>query len=277
MEDDIIESDVIRTVNGKTYMSAAMLINKAKDVAKTDPLAADKRGKIKVSSSHMEKARAWLMGNRKIHEDKETLDEISDELKANYREKAEHTRAEAVPFTKKGEYKDLAKSFVTRRNRGLERLNKLKARTEDTKIKTESTTMIPFKEYSEIHESVVKELKESGSPFDLKNYKSQIDWSSDGPKKVITSTGTIHKARLTSRNAETGGAAEKKSVGRPEGNYDGAYKIDKAKRDSKEYKDALSAKVRKTKADGFAARKDFKTLLGSAIKARQAEIHTASN
>lgn len=52
-------------------------------------------------------------------EEIEQLDEISPELKARYKEKAEKTVKEVEPWTKKGEYKDLAKNLIKRRQRGL--------------------------------------------------------------------------------------------------------------------------------------------------------------
>jgi hypothetical protein len=144
------------------------------------------------------------------------------------------------------------------------------------------STVLSFSEYKQIHESVVTSIDEhiaaakaqlgENSPFDWKNHKSTIDWS--GKKKSPETSkegGTIYKARETTRDSESGGAAPKKEVGRPAGEY-GNYKIDKASRDSKEYKDALSKKVRDAKADGFAARDDFKKLMDTAIKKRQLEL-----
>lgn len=112
--------------------------------------------------------------------------------------------------------------------------------------------------------------------FDWKANKSELDWSDKKDKKTEKSAegGTIHKARETERNAETGGKAAKKNVGRPAGEY-GGYKIDKAKRDTPEAKAELSRKVMAAKKEGFAVRKDFKTAIGDAIKKRQAELYHA--
>lgn len=120
--------------------------------------------------------------------------------------------------------------------------------------------------------------------FDWKANKSEVDWSDKKDKKTEKSAegGTIHKAREGSRNAETGGKAAKKSVGRPAGEY-GGYKIDKAKRDTPEYKVALSKKVMAAKAKNFATRKkdpnsdfavgkDIQQHLQAAIKKRQEEL-----
>jgi hypothetical protein len=109
------------------------------------------------------------------------------------------------------------------------------------------------------------------SPFDWKNKKSEIDWSKKSGEVKYTDSGLVHKAREGSRNAETGGDAEKKAVGRPKGEY-GSYKIDKAKRDDPEYKKALSAKVIAAKKDGLEARKEYKDAMHSAIKKRQLEL-----
>lgn len=54
----------------------------------------------------------------KIHESE--LDEISDTLKASYKEKSSAQVKELTPWTKKGEYKDLAKNLIAKRKKGLE-------------------------------------------------------------------------------------------------------------------------------------------------------------
>lgn len=127
--------------------------------------------------------------------------------------------------------------------------------------------------WKEVGPGVKEEFEiDENSPFDWKKKPSEIDWKSkdsDGAKQ--TATGTVYKARETARNAERGGAAEKKAVGRPAGEY-GSYKIDKATRDDPEYKKALSAKVRAAKAEGLAARSDYKKAMDAAIKKRQLEI-----
>lgn len=138
---------------------------------------------------------------------------------------------------------------------------------------------LSFKEYKQVHESVVADIdhniaKLKESVFDWKKNKTEIDWKGDAPKIAMSDVGgSVHKAREMPRYAETGGAKSKQSVGRPAGSYGGAYKIDKVTRDTKEHKDALSAKVRAAKAEGFAARKDFKSLMDTAIKKRQIELN----
>ena len=51
------------------------------------------------------------------------LKEISDKVKASYKEKAEQQVKELEPHAKKGEYKDLAKRAIDRRKKGLERVS----------------------------------------------------------------------------------------------------------------------------------------------------------
>jgi hypothetical protein len=132
-----------------------------------------------------------------------------------------------------------------------------------------------------IGKKVTKESIElDESPFDWKKDKSVIDWH-DGKKKEKDSVaaGGVHKARnadgdenFKDRNAETGGAKAKQNVGRPAGKYDKDYKIDRAKRDTPEYKAELSKKVMAAKADNFKVRGEFKQALDAGIKKRQLEI-----
>lgn len=94
---------------------------------------------------------------------------------------------------------------------------------------------------------------------------SSIDWNSD-KKSTSTDTGTVHKAREVTRNPE-GGEVQKRGRGRPAGEYKGTYKA----RDP-EGKAASAAKAQASKADGLAARKEFKTSMDAAIRQRQLEI-----
>jgi hypothetical protein len=81
--------------------------------------------------------------------------------------------------------------------------------------------------------------------------------------------GLIHKGTYGSEDHRAPNSVntpkEKQSVGRPAGAYGGAYKIDKGARDSQEYKDALSAKVRAAKAQGFEDRTYFKDLMNASL------------
>ena len=51
------------------------------------------------------------------------LKEVSDKVKASYKEKAEQQVKELEPHAKKGEYKDLAQRAIDRRKKGLERVS----------------------------------------------------------------------------------------------------------------------------------------------------------
>jgi len=105
--------------------------------------------------------------------------------------------------------------------------------------------------------------------FDWKSKKSEVSWNGE-PEKKSSAGGTIHTAKKPVEAPK-----EKKGIGRPAGTY-GSYKIDKATRDDPEYKKKLSAKVMAAKADGFAARKEFKDSMNAAIKKRQEELYNAS-
>lgn len=117
------------------------------------------------------------------------------------------------------------------------------------------------------HEELAKQANES--VFDWKKTKSEIDWKSDDKKPEQSKEGgTVYKARDKERNAETGGDAPKKSVGRPQGDY-GSYKIDKATRDDPKYKSELSKKVMASKAEGFKDREQWKHSMHAEIMKKQ--------
>ena len=56
-------------------------------------------------------------------EEVEPLEEISDKLKASYVAGAKKQIKQAEPWTKKGEYKDLAKNIIAKREKGLAKIN----------------------------------------------------------------------------------------------------------------------------------------------------------
>ena len=56
-------------------------------------------------------------------EEVEQLDEISDKLKASYVSKAKDQIKQTQPWTKKGEYKDLAKNLIAKRQKGIAKVS----------------------------------------------------------------------------------------------------------------------------------------------------------
>ena len=112
-------------------------------------------------------------------------------------------------------------------------------------METQKKPLLSFKDFSEVYEDVILE----NSPFGA----SQLSWLSKKGDEPV------------------GSSDDKKGVGRPKGEY-GSYKIDKSKRQDPEYKKELSAKVRAAKADGFAARKEFKDLMDKALRQREKEL-----
>ena len=117
-------------------------------------------------------------------------------------------------------------------------------------VESEKRPMLSFKDFTEVYEDVILE----NSPFGA----SQLSWlakKGDEPAKA---------------------SDDKKGVGRPKGDY-GSYKIDQKKRQDPKYKEELSAKVRAAKEDGFAARKEFKDLMNTALKKREQELFGAKN
>ena len=147
--------------------------------------------------------------------------------------------------------------------------------------------MISFKDFMQVQESVESDVDKQISELKAKLDEAGFDWSKTGPsiftkdksntktadgKTVNTGTyGTDrHKAPNDSSKPKS---TEIKPVGRPAGEYAGSYKIDSTKRDSKEYKDALSKKVSDAKREGFKVRDEFKNMMGDALKKREQEIN----
>ena len=142
-------------------------------------------------------------------------------------------------------------------------------------IESSESLQLSFKEYSAIFEQSLSDYAQEVQEGYNDAYKSKIDWSDMGGKKpqyddndddIYGSSSTVHRAKKP-----TAVPKEKKSVGRPAGDY-GTYKIDTNKRNSDVYKAELSKKVQAAKAEGFAARKQFKDIMDTAIKKRQLEI-----
>jgi hypothetical protein len=80
-----------------------------------------------------------------VPEEVEQIDEISQATVASYKGKAEKSAKEMEPWTKKGEYKGLAKAALTRRNKGIERAkSRLGEETELTEKKDEMEYSDPY-------------------------------------------------------------------------------------------------------------------------------------
>ena len=215
------ESETIRKVGGRTMMSAAMVLGKAREMAnKADPNRKVKKSMKGIDDDHIAAARTAILKQKGIKE--------GSEMKH-----------------------------------------------------------LSFKEYKEVHESVEAEIdnqiaevtaKLDEAAFDWGKTKPDVSWAYTKDAKAAAGKSTTTYSQpgvlkhIGTYGSETHKApnvadkpAEKKSVGRPKGSYGGAYKIDKGARDSKEYKDALSAKVRASKAQGFEDRAYFKKIMNDAL------------
>jgi hypothetical protein len=210
----IKESEVVRKgKDGRTMMSAAMFLSKAKELANKDPNKKDKKTFKGVGDDHFTQARKVILKTRNVTEEK--------------------------------------------------------------------TVKLSFKDYKQVRESVEAEIddqiaaataKLNEAAFDWGKTKPDVSWlHGKGDKSTTKKTdgGLKHTGTYGSETHKApdkaGKPEEKKSVGRPAGSYGGAYKIDKGARDSKEYKDSLSAKVRAAKAQGFADRAYFKDMMNASL------------
>jgi hypothetical protein len=122
-------------------------------------------------------------------------------------------------------------------------------------------------------QAMVKESDDlEEAAFDWGKTKPDTSWLTGKGKKSDTKKsegGLTHRGTYGSEDHRAPNSVntpkEKRSVGRPAGAYGGAYKIDKGARDSQEYKDALSAKVRAAKAQGFEDRAYFKDIMNASL------------
>ena len=73
-------------------------------------------------------AKSMELARKRIKEQVEQLDELSPATKASYKSKALAQVKEMKPWTKKGEYKDLAKNAIAKREKGIARVS------EDTEL-----------------------------------------------------------------------------------------------------------------------------------------------
>lgn len=197
---------------------------------------------------------------------KEYLEEISTKAKQDYVAAASKSvtklGSEAKEAEEKGEHEAKEKKVAKMNKRN------------DTAIKTAGKADIETRKkwnsdfgknestaYEEVAESVKAKYVEAGM-------EEAYDWS--GSSRVIhrgTYGSETHVAPNERKPAGT--PAEKKSVGRPKGEYSGAYNIDYEKRDTPEAKKALSDKVRAAKAEGNKDRAEFKRAMHAEIMKKQ--------
>ena len=267
MKNETNESDVIRNVNGRTMMSASMVLDRAREHAEKDH--DPKKGKLKVSLKHLLQARKSIENNEAVEVlpiiSFKEYKEIYEDLEKQIDDQLEESRSEYSANMSMGSGKAQDRKF------------RLKTKSGSTRgiFSDKSSAMKAHAEHPDRKNLVVEEVVEEAefSPFDWKKNKTNThnaDGSVDtGTKKHIGTYGSeTHKAPN-----DIGKADIKKAVGRPEGFYQGDYKIDKKKRESDEYKKALSDKVSASKKAGFEARTFFKTAMNDAIKKRQQELN----
>lgn len=87
----------------------------------------------------------YVSSHKKVSEEHQ-IDEISNATKASYTAKAKEQIKQTEPFTKKGEYKDIAKNFISKRQRGIAKANE------------ETDVMSPAETYKKL---AVKHLRDS--------------------------------------------------------------------------------------------------------------------
>jgi hypothetical protein len=81
-------------------------------------------GARKAAIQQYQKARQDMRDMKKMKKEEVELDEISAETKASYKKKAGEEVKQLQPHAKKGEYKDLAKSLIAKRKKGMEKADK---------------------------------------------------------------------------------------------------------------------------------------------------------
>ena len=171
----------------------------------------------------------------------------------------------------------------------------LTACIENRKIVKESSkeiNLVSFSDYSKLFEAVAESTEQLDeiSKDTIRSYKNKAEMSvSEDDREYKNRSAGIERAEKRLKNESVnenifGGAAqgwltkgdssmkstsgEKRGRGNP-GTERGEYKINAKKRQDPAYKEELSKKVMAAKADGFAARDNFKTAMNNAIKAHQ--------
>jgi len=305
MTTQVEESNVVRLQNGRKMMSAQVVIAKAQELARSSG-SVDKKGRPVVKREHLNAAKHHLLGE---DVETQELTDIEKEQKAIFDKQMEDFQKDARANRDKNLKKESMdkvsfKNFI-KLNEGRLDPDELDAVARNVKgycsngdvemakkhiaakvkhpqdkaflrnivRKASSKPVSEEVQGAKQHENQTTDslVVTENSPFDWKKGKSEINWKSDEKEKETSAAGgTIHKARTTARNAETGGAKDKQSVGRPKGEY-GSYKIDPAKREDPEYKKKLSQKVMAAKMDNFKDRDQWKKDMHRAIMRKQLE------
>jgi myosin heavy subunit len=253
---EIIESNVVRVVGGKTYISAEQVIKHARLIAAGEG-GNMKRGKINVTPEHKRMARVAL--EKQANESEELgEDRESREFRSDFN--ANSALASSKPVVKKFRLKDKKtgitkgifdthaaaldahKNHPARGSLTVESMNMqdilataIEAR-KNLDENQEVQDVMTFKLHNfinTIYENSLDELIQENSPFDWKKGKSEISWN-DNDEVPGKETGNVHKGTYGSEKhkAPSGETKEKKAVGRPAGLYagklgDGKYNVNR--------------------------------------------------
>lgn len=134
------------------YMKRASEKQKEIDALKNEPPHSNQEGKF-MSGPSKSVQRVQSQATPRVNEETE-LNEISAELKASYKSKAKAQVKEAQPWTKKGEYKDLAKNLIAKRKKGIAKVSEDTELDEDDKMLVQNRSggrMTVFKKFKDIY------------------------------------------------------------------------------------------------------------------------------
>ena len=109
----------------KSTVSSYMLKRGAEFRNNTDPNRNSGSPEVKKHIKNMSRAVSRMAGTKPVQkEEVEQLDEISPQLKASYVAGAKKQIKQSLPFTKKtDEYRDIAKNFIAKRQKGIAKAN----------------------------------------------------------------------------------------------------------------------------------------------------------
>ena len=109
----------------KSTVSSYMLKRGAEFRNNTDPNRTSGSPEVKKHIKNMSRAVSRMAGTKPVQkEEVEQLDEISPQLKASYVAGAKKQIKQSLPFTKKtDEYRDIAKNFIAKRQKGIAKAN----------------------------------------------------------------------------------------------------------------------------------------------------------